>query len=1177
MPTRYGGTGLDLQPGLMLVHGNRAEQLRDVLVAWLRGNPLGPLENECLLVHSNGIAQWLRLALAECETGCGVAAALDFLLPSRFIWQAYRAVLGEQSVPADSPMDKDPLTWRLMRLLPELAGQPEYAPLRRYLTGDGDGRKRYQLAGRLADLFDQYQVYRADWLQAWGQGRAVLPDAAGRDEPLDEENVWQARLWRALLDDLGAPDVPQGRAAIHEAFMARVRALPDGPRPAGLPRRVLVFGISSMPRQTLEALAALARWVQILMCVNNPCAHYWADIQGSRDILRTRFRRQQRRPGLPQIPDEALLHQQSQPLLASWGRQGRDFIGLLDDFDDPGLRARGGRALAELHHRIDSFEALPGRTLLEQIQDDIRDLRPLSESRARWPAVDTVADGSVRFHIAHSAQREVEILHDQLLADFAADPSLQPRDVIVMVPDVEAYAPHVQAVFGLHEAQDWRHIPFALADRGQRHADPLVIVLERLLSLPGLRLGLQEVLEWLDVPAVRDRFGIAADDLPLLQRWARESNVRWGLDARQRTDFGLEQTPRAAHRYTWAFGLERMLLGYAAGAEAGPWQDIAPYDEPGGLQAAALGALAHFVERIGHYWELLRDPVPPEVWVARCRALLDDFFSPATDEDAHTLLRFRECLQDWLQVCEQTGLDEALPLSIVAEHCLGRLDQQGLSQRFFAGAVTFATLMPMRAVPFRRVCLLGLQDGAFPRTRVPADFDLMASHPRPGDRSRREDDRYLFLEALLSARDQFYVSWVGRDIHDNAEQAPSVLVSQLMEHLDNGWRCQGAETSVSKALTCVHPLQPFSRRYFEAGAAPGPQALFTYASEWRDRSAPTGSTASAVLAPRLVESPLGLTTLSRFLRHPIKAFMQQRLRVRFDLDEPIADDAEPYALDGLQEWQLRQTLLDGLQRAGGSRGLADLYGALDRDLARLQRQGDLLDGALGDRAIVRLRQVLEAPLADFSRACADWPEAVSEAFRMESCVAAEPGGADLVFTDTLSGWRRNAAGEWCRIRLLASDLVDGKDHYRLAPMLEAWVEHVCAHVHGRPVTTVLISPKGRVEWAAADGPGDERTWQSLWSDLWSAWRQGLCSALPVEAHAAGVWLRVGQPADPQDDGWAQVRTTYEERMSDDLYLRRCYPDFDSLVAGGAFFDWARTLYGALSATVSGASGGRGKG
>src|SRR5690606_5864572 len=258
-----------------------------------------------------------------------------------------------------------------------------------------------------------------------------------------------------------------------------------------------------------------------------------------------------------------------------------------------------------------------------------------------------------------------------------------------------------------------------------------------------------------------------------------------------------------------------------------------------------------------------------------------------------TLARFREILQDWAQLCEAAGMDEALPVSIVAEHCLGQLDQAGLSQRFFAGAVTFATLMPMRAIPFRRVCLLGMQDGAFPRQRVPADFDLMALHPRPGDRSRREDDRYLFLEALLSARDQLYLSWVGHSIHDNTPQPPSVLVSQLMDHLDQGWRPANGSGALSAALSLHHPLQPFSPRYFSTHAPQGPDALFTYAAEWRQvRRLATDADMPPPLAALRRDAAVRLEVLRQFLRHPVRAFYQQRLQVAFEAPAPDLDEGE---------------------------------------------------------------------------------------------------------------------------------------------------------------------------------------------------------------------------------------------------------------------------------------------
>lgn len=1176
---------MDLEPGLVLVHGNRAEQLRDVLVAWLRAVPLDPLETECVLVQSNGIAQWLRLALADEATGCGIAAGLDFLLPSRFVWQAYRAVLGAAAVPLRSPLDKDVLVWRLMRLLPRLLTQPAYEPLRVFLVNDPEGRKRHQLCTRLADLYDQYQVYRADWLHGWLQGEEAVLDARGARQPLAADQRWQAQLWRALRADLGQEAHPMGRAAVHEAFMACVGALPaSAARPPGLPRRILIFGVSAMPRQLLDVLAALGRWVQILVCVNNPCAHYWADILGDRELLRARYRRQRRRPeneGPSSSVDDADLHQQTQPLLASWGRQGRDFIQLLDDFDDPEPRSAWGQAFAALHQRIDVFEALPGATLLQQLQDDIRDLRPLAETRARWPALDVRKDSSIRFQVAHSAQREVEILHDQLLAAFAADPELSPRDVIVMVPDIEAYAPHIQAVFGLHGPDDRRHIPYVVADRGGRQGDPLVIVLEQLLSLPRQRLEVRTVLEWLDVPALRARFGILEDDLPIVRRWVLGANIRWGLNAAHRAQFDLQQLPAAARSHTWLFGLRRMLLGYASGAPDLPWSDIVPYDDAAGLQAGVVGALAHLIDTLDRTRRRLTQQATPEAWVVGFGQLLDDFFVPQEDADQKTLLRFRQAMQDWLEACDAAAFDAALPAAIAAECCLAPLDGVALTQRFFAGAVTFATLMPMRAIPFRHVCLLGMQDGQYPRVRVPEDFDLMAKYPRPGDRSRREDDRYLFLEALLSARDHLSISWVGRDILDNSVRPPSVLVAQLRDHLDRGWRTLTGERTVSAALTCEHPLQPFSARYFPASPPAAEAPWFTYAREWRVAPLPAdgcAGPAGAALPVMRLNGPLRLEALRTFLRHPVKAFFRTRLRVDFDLEDAVPEGLEPYARDGLSAWQLRDELLDAVQ--GTRPDLPLLQDAVNRHLGLMRQRGSLASGAFGALDAEGLAQTLQPVLERYARACDEWPVVCDTYFDMESGVPDDAAlatsghgtGTPLKFADRLSGWRRNAAGDWARIHLLASNLVDTSGRFRLQILIPAWLEHLAAHAHGRPSTALVISPKGVVRFAPlALAAGDAA---ACWQALLLAWEQGMCRPLPVEAAAAGIWLRGGAVREPQHRSVLAAGAHYAERVAMDLYLRRSYPDFESLCAHGGFFDWAERLYGALADAIQSDVGGR---
>ena len=1063
-------TSTPLSSGLMLIHGNRPEMLRDLLLTWMKRYPLAPLENEVILVQSNGIAQWLKLALAadagetdgETTGGCGIAAALDISLPSSFLWQAYRALLGREAVPEASPFDKSRLQWRLMRLLPDLMSLPVYAPLQRFLDNDSDRRKRFQLAERLADLFDQYQVYRADWLVAWAAGDEVLIEAHGGRRPLPDEQRWQPALWQALLADIGTNNaasderraVPNaGRAAVHAAFMQAAADWPEATRPVGLPRRVMVFGISALPRQSLEVLAVLARWTQVLMCVHNPCKYYWADIVADRDLLSARQARQTRRHDAPEVLSEELLHLHAHPLLAAWGKQGRDFIGLLDEHDSDEARATYLPQFTAIHERIDLFEPHSVSTLLHQLQDDIRDLRPLNETRDTWPPVNPQQDTSIRFHLAHSAQREVEILHDQLLAAFNADASLRPRDIVVMVPDIDAYAPHIQAVFGLLDTQDRRYIPFSLADQGRRHFDPLAQALETLIGLPQSRFAASELLDLLDVPALRQRFGIGEEDLPLLHRWIRGANIRWGLHTEQRASLDLPVQPGNAAQNTWLFGLRRMLLGYAVGANAADWQAIEPYDEIGGLNAALLGPLVRLLDQLETTWRILREPATASEWCMRLRALMANFFLADESGDAYTLQQLEMALQRWLEACDEAALHEALPLSVVGDYWLSQLDEGGLSQRFFAGAVTFATLMPMRAIPFRHVCLLGMNDGDYPRTRVPMDFDLMGKDYRPGDRSRREDDRYLFLEALLSARDCLHISWVGRSINDNTARPPSVLIGQLRDHLAAGWQLSGFAGEAAKggeallaALTVEHRLQPYSPDYFPGLSESSP--LFTYAREWRDSDASIRETLTPIaddLLPLLLrDEPLSLRDLASFLKDPVKTFYQQRLSVFFNRDDPASEDQEPFELDGLENWTLQQELIR-VQEDAVLHNQA-IEPVCDAQLARIVRRGELAAGGFGEVMACTLVEPMPALFEAYQAALQNWP-LVSEG-EEEIRFTAVIDGQALDVADWLGGIRTTEAGQRGRVVLEVSNLVGSDKHYRGDKMIRHWVTHLAGHLAG---------------------------------------------------------------------------------------------------------------------------------
>jgi exodeoxyribonuclease V gamma subunit len=1130
----------------MIVHGNRLDELRGLVVSWMRRYPLRPLESEIALVQSNGIAQWLKLALAEDPSeddqgGCGIAAAIEVQLPGSFMWQLYRKVLGKEQIPATSLLDKAPLTWRLMRLLPQLIDQPHFEPLQRFLTDDTDLRKRYQLAERLSDLFDQYQVYRADWLEDWAAGRHQLRSVRGEAKPLAVANCWQAELWRALLHDVGAEGMAQSRAGVHQRFIERIDALEQAP--AGLPSRVIVFGISSLPAQALEALAGLARFSQVLLCVHNPCRHHWADIVADKDLLRHQYRRQGRKQGTPLSIDASAMHQHAHPLLAAWGKQGRDYINLLDSYDQPDSYRAAFR-----EGRIDLFSESTTETLLNQLQDDILELRPLGETRSTWPAVDPAKDRSIRFHVAHSAQREVEILHDQLLARFSADATLRPRDIIVMVPDIDSYAPHIRAVFGQLPRDDQRFIPFTLTDQGQRGRDPLLIALEHLLKLPDSRFAVSEILDLLDVPALRARFGIEERDLPMLHRWIEGAGIRWGLDANQRAGLGL---PHGLEQNSWHFGLRRMLLGYAVGAGEG-CDGIEPYDEIGGLDAALIGPLVALLDALSVAHQQLSEPALPIRWGERLHGLLQVFFQATSEHDDYLLVQLEDLRESWLQTCDNVGLEEALPLTVVREAWLAGLDEGRLSQRFLAGSVNFCTLMPMRAIPFKVVCLLGMNDGDYPRAQPPLDFDLMGSDYRPGDRSRREDDRYLLLEALLSARDQLYISWVGRSIRDNSERPASVLVGQLRDHLASGWQLAERDTSADQtdpsallhALTLEHPLQPFSARYFHEGN----QQLFSYAREWQQlHSAKQVIDTDTGLDAYTPTAALSIAQLQDFLRNPVRHFYSQRLKVFFEAAQAPSPDEEPFSLDALQRYTLSESLL-----SAGMANVDSVDVALQSQAQRLQGSGLLPMAGFGTCLQAELIEPLPDLLARYRDLRVLWPTT------LDSALPVTFSHQGVTLEGWIGGLQQRADGGLLSVTTIAN-AIGGTRTRKWHRMIRCWVDHLCACAVGLPLTTALVASDDTLILK----PLSAETAAERLRDLLSAWLTGMAAPLPVAVKTAFAWLGQSDPAKAQaaaSKAYEGDGITFDGERRESVALARQFPDFAAMLADQTFAGWCDALY-----------------
>ena len=853
-------------------HSNRLERLVAYLSATMQVEPLhSPLASEVIVTQHQGMARWLSMQLAQMQ---GISANCTFPLPASYIWNLYRSQLKE--VPESSVFDRSILAWRLMVVLPDLLEQDEFSPLKHYLEGGRDQLKQYQLCRYIADTFEQYLIYRPEWILAWEQG-----DNAGC-----EKHPWQSHLWRAAIaDELANGHPPLHRASLHQQFMRLAEA--GKMNPNTLPQRIMVFGINSLPPAYLDVLAAVAQHIDVHLFTLNPCLAFWEDITSAKTLARLRLLWQGQNK-----PDVSEMYQVGNSLLASMGKQGRDFQALLH----------------QEQYRIEDEDCAQfpeEANLLACIQSDI--LQLLERGQGDYKASPVMADDdSIRIHSCHSPMREVQVLYDQLLQMFEQDPELLPREIIVMTPEIDTYAPYIEAVFGA--ASEGRVVPWSIADRSAQAEHPILNTFLQQLQLPNARMNASEVLAMLETPSVARHYELDEQALLRIRQWVQESGIRWGLDSESRTE--LEQP--ADDSFSWKFGLHRLMLGYSISPEETMHDGYVPYPHIEGMEAQWLGKLQRFLDDLARLRKHLGCRHTPQQWQTLINDMLQRF--AIEDEDEQQAMQLlRDVVHDLSQHTDAAGYQQPMPLEVVQDYLKGHLLSPASPHRFLAGQVSFCAMMPMRSLPFKVVCMIGMNDTAYPRTRPPLGFDLMVDGPRPGDRSRRDDDRYLFLEALLSARHRLYISYVGRSIRDNALMLPSVLVSELQDYIEQGFVGEDQQ-AVLDQLIIEHPLQPFSHRYYQTDSS---SPLFSYDPAWA--LAANAKQQKNQTAP-FIETPLppaeearrsvSLTELIRFFSAPARYFLQQRLGVMLDQGEEALQDSEPFALDSLQVYQLKQQLLE---------------------------------------------------------------------------------------------------------------------------------------------------------------------------------------------------------------------------------------------------------------------------
>ena len=842
---------------LKLIYSNDLTQLAARLADLQKSQPLPPLEAETIIVQSNELARWLSLFLAGQH---GIASHIDFPYPSAFIWALFRRLLPD--IPQQSAFSTDVMTWRIFELLPACRKQVGFESIDSYLGKQDDVIKRYDLAHRIADSFDQYLMYRPDWIEAWEQG---------------ETPYWQARLWQLLSKGEAKP---QHRANLLLQLKQYLSSTEH--KPAGMPKRVSLFGLSALPPVYLELFELMSQHCDVYLYFLSPSEDYWGDLLS------------------PQVQAKRALNQANadgdfyfttgHPLLASLGKQGQDFF----------------EQLQACQVEEQSYFSEPQQnTLLEKLHYDIFSLKDIDAVVEKQGI--TSDDDSIMIHCCHSAMREIEVLHDQLLRLFERHPDLSPTDVVVMTPDVEIYSPWIDAVFACASSEHF--IPYSIADGGIKSQSHIISAFNSLLDLPQSRFDVETIISLLECEAIQQRFSLSQQHIELIRKWLRETHTRWGLSAEDKADLALP----ASDANTWRAGLDRLLLGYAMPESAEQLFDgRLGFDGISGDRAETMAQLCAFIDKLDRYRQRLKGQYTAVQWQKLIVNMVDSFFVVPADnaKEEAELVAIRKALDSLVETTQLVDFSQPITIELIKQWCNDHLDSNQTQMRFMGHGVTFCGMVPMRSIPFKIVCLIGMNDASFPRRQTLPGFDLMSQTPvRQGDRSQRNEDRYLFLESLLSAQSHFYISYVGASIVDNSAIPPSVLVSDVRDVLRLSFETEDG-SDIWQQIFTQHPLQAFSQRYFDGKSV----KLFSYVKVNCPINIDQDSTDETWFEHSLpeldeIERTISLDSLIKFYRHPARFLLQQRLGLWLETDQQQLETREPFDLDGLQAWAMRQQLL----------------------------------------------------------------------------------------------------------------------------------------------------------------------------------------------------------------------------------------------------------------------------
>ena len=1063
---------------LTLHHAPRTDRLADDLAALLASPLPDPFAQEVVVVPAKGVERWLTQRLSHrlgtgARGGDGVCAGVRFVSPHSLVGM----LLGRDE---DDPWRADNLTWAVLETIDASLDVPALADLARHL-GHGGNRegdherqaRRFSVARRLAGLFAGYALQRPRVLTDWSAG----DDTDGAGAALDPDLTWQAELWRRVTTRVDAP-TPDVR---HRDTLARLRR---GDAELDLPDRLSLFGHTRLAATEAELLTALAEHRQVHLWFPQPSPTLWEALAPTATA------------GPVARSEDTSARLVRHPLLASLGRESRE------------LRRTLGEVTSLPSPETD--EPAPS-TLLGWLQDDLRrDRRP--DASLRTSRVLDPDDHSVQVHACHGPTRQVEVLREVLVGLLEDDPTLEPRDVLVMCPDVETYAPLIQAAFGMVEVSEGAGHPghrlrVRLADRSPGARNPLLALAAAVVELSGSRMTATEVLDLAATAPVRARFGFSDEHLERIASWVRGAGVKWGQDVQHRARFDVPLGDN-----TWLTGMRRVLLGAAvSGLGERVVGSTLPLDDVGDGDLELLGRFSEFLDRLQTFTSRAREARTVLDWTRALREAVAGL-SAVPQEDAWQRAQLDREME---RIGAGPGAGETLMRHADVRTLLAhRLRGRPSRSNFRTGTLTVCTMVPMRSVPHRVVALVGLDDGVFPRAAGVDGDDVLARAPRTGERDVRAEDRQLLLDAVNATGETLVITYSGRGEHTGQEKPPAVPLGELLDALA-ATASTSDDVRVQDRVRVEHPLQPFDERYLRPGEMVG-HGPFTF-----DRQALAGAEAARVARRRpraLVSQPLPdsplveqadgasgdaplvveLADLHEYFRHPAQAFLRHRLRVTTPRDADEVDDALPIALDGLQKWAVGDRLVRAL-----------VSGASPFDAAVAERlRGTLPPNALGTATLREIGRTAEALAAHALGLRQGSPRTVDVDVTLPATDSAAPvrvvgtvpevyGNHRVSVTYSSLGAKQRIAG-WIDAVALASGAPD-----------ENWTVHSIGKYRSQ----------GKVAMVKPIAEPDARGWLRTLVDLRA---QGLREPLPLPLRTSLVWAEnqahvlTGRDATPDD-------------------------------------------------------------